>query len=1535
MSKFKKLIILILVLTLTIFSIVVSNAKASIGILHGTDPADYKYGPNNEYTFRTTKTAEEMFKNAKTNPTGYLGEKISMGLAQSMTSTDIVYCVSHGTKMTSKYLTDYTITGYIDIDGSTATIYENGKATRTYTGNIVKMMAAAIAKDGPNAGNLGYGSGENVYSDAQYSIYSIWDEFSTSIGCSDWNGNNKLNTNAAYYASILKYINENPGKEFKAQIFFLESKGSENSQSLIIAQGETTETTTTELIIQKVWEDEENKYNSRSNIKVSVYRNDELIKTVELTNENNYTVKLEGLPGKFEEYKVVEPELADYDQKSIETDSENKTIKITNKLKEISITVGKNWEDSGIGRPASITIRLTNKNTGEVKVGQITAASGWAPITFTGLTGAIEDYEISEDTVSGYEDGWVSSYEHSIRVANYTITNKEREDEPPENPKGQVKISGYVFEDAWNGKSSVYNGIMEDGDKKLSGIKVNWKTATGKVIASTKTDSNGYYEMYTESPIKNHPYNINLIKYLELNTSYVEFEYNAYEYTTTIADLIGVSEKTSKATENSEQRTAINNKFDEITNKGVIDNGSVAYELTYDRVLNQSNVNVSKSGLANCTITATTKGLAGYSLLGTVNSNATEITPVYKYTTSSKSGKIFCHEHCIKGYIFNSDGTTSQGKHIRGIETVLKGLAAIFGASSKVITYCTDPDCISFSHCISSGKYADVDTWEISNVNLGLVKREQPDLSIASDLEKVEVIMKNQNYTYLYGKRGIQNAEDGLFDFSVNFSDKYSSQYIRKVNPADIAYLKQNNPNEMEVYVTYNIVAKNNSTTIPAKINEIINYYDANYTLCDLINWKPVLSENILVGYKAATTTLLKDVVIQPNSKSDIISIKFKVNLESVLDDLIGEKGSVSLKNISEISSYTTQYGEYTLYSNGLLAGIVGKTGEQYSGIDKDSQPKNVSLVEAGTGTISIGGINLGNIILEDDTDVAPLFKLERDSNYRIISGVVWEDSQTTESKGNNERLGDGIYNNDEKYVEGVRVELITTDENGNIKYNDDGTEEIAKIYRVENGNVVTEPAIAYTDKNGKFSFGSTETKGVIEDYYIVRYVYGNKETYDNLGIGHISKIDGTTEVNARDYKSTIIPDGLVKELFKGSKVDDKWHINMEKSETTSTAVDDLNARDNIEDLIYDNYENGVNMMAYSNPFRLQLEYTKNQQAQVEADGSNSEFSLEISSFNFGIIRRAEENLITDKTITNMRITLSNGQILIDGKPYQDKLDYVVALGPKEILTTADSRERLVKIEMDTELIQNAELYVEYSITVTNNSEIDYEYDNNAGKKYYFYGEKDASGLNVVKNSAEIVADYLDSEFIFNSEINNEWSVITADSLREQGLISEVTKQALLTGDYKIVITDGFKEVKTGESVTKKLYVTKLLASKADDYTFENHSEILKINHNLARTIETKTNLFGNETVEKKSYKPGNYVPGLANRKLNTDTSVEKAGLHEKDDDRIVIRLTPPTGVNISLIIYSIVTAIALMIFVVGIVIIRKKVIPSVDNSDK
>ncbi|MEI3401273.1 MAG: hypothetical protein V8R51_02520 [Clostridia bacterium] len=53
----------------------------------------------------------------------------------------------------------------------------------------------------------------------------------------------------------------------------------------------------------------------------------------------------------------------------------------------------------------------------------------------------------------------------------------------------------------------------------------------------------------------------------------------------------------------------------------------------------------------------------------------------------------------------------------------------------------------------------------------------------------------------------------------------------RPVNPSDIAYVNYNNTDDLQVYVTYNIILKNKSNTLPMPVNSIVNYYDSNYTI--------------------------------------------------------------------------------------------------------------------------------------------------------------------------------------------------------------------------------------------------------------------------------------------------------------------------------------------------------------------------------------------------------------------------------------------------------------------------------------------------------------------------------------------------------------------------------------------------------------------------------------------------------------------------------------------------------------------------------
>ena len=168
----------------------------------------------------------------------------------------------------------------------------------------------------------------------------------------------------------------------------------------------------------------------------------------------------------------------------------------------------------------------------------------------------------------------------------------------------------------------------------------------------------------------------------------------------------------------------------------------------------------------------------------------------------------------------------------------------------------------------------------------------------------------------------------------------------------------------------------------------------------------------------------------------------------------------------------------------------------------------------------------------------------------------------------------------------------------------------------------------------------------------------------------------------------------------------------------------------------------------------------------------------------------------------------------MEGNPYAEKMNYVKALG-----NTINSRndfkkaqEKLISIEMDTELIQSATLDILYAITVTNNSEIDYNYDYGTG--YYYYGEN--KGLPLVKSAAEYIAEYLDSELTcsLENDINKNWIQVKAEALKDQGYISDKTLETLKANNYTIFITNVFKDIEIGKSHTEKLVTSKLLANQ-------------------------------------------------------------------------------------------------------------------------
>lgn len=1131
---------------------------------------------------------------------------------------------------------------------------------------------------------------------------------------------------------------------------------------------------------------------------------------------------------------------------------------------------------------------------------------------------AEKDYEATIYLLAPVGDALASNVQELIAVDapdTPDTPNPPTPDNPPSQPTtvtGYVNISGYVWEDMANNKKNEVNSKYDEGEQRLQGIKVHWKDADGNEIASTETGDDGSYKLQTTLELYNHPYSIkDKEKYDRINNSHIEFEYNGYKYTT-VAYKGNLSDTvSSKGKENEEDRISLDNKFDRVENSSIYDGD-----------------NAFVTGLPKTTITD-----ANYSSEFAVSASTGNIVRRLlniAETNSWTNKRTFCTEHCTAAphtHLIATKEidrkvnakpiektrilTDSTGKPIINSETgepVTEKYTEYEDAVLYVKIYCfgdsTTADFSGDTTYFNLGSYSikapkgnefnsydgvhyysadEIDgpttrdckkgeekiyEWNIQNMNLGLVRREQPDAALTSDIEKVRVIMKNQEYTYIYGNRGIQNNEE-LFDYKVKFENKYIEQkYSRPVNPADIAYVNYNTSDELKVYVTYNIIVKNQSDTLPMTINKIVNYFDSNYTIytgdrsVTATGWIEAGGNNN--GYKIAYYNT--PINLQPGTKSDIIRIEFEIS-QSAIKGLLNN--DATLNNVSEIFSFTTQYGENTICAERETALTKGKVGQQYAGLDKDSTP----------GTAIPGNKDT----YEDDTDKAPSFLLMKDPNYKTMTGIVYEDQQTKESADASERLGNGIKDGNEKGVEGVKVELL----------NADGTPAYL-YYKTAQGTADRKLAVTYSDAEGNYSFGSAEESGIVVDNYIVKYTYGNAD-------GLKTTIDGgNTVINARNYKSTIITESNVKEVMQGNN-SDKWHLYMDENTDVSIAVDDVNQRLAIPSLKYSNYNDSVNMSAYSKPFKVQVEYTQEQQANVSENGGD--FAHDWSVFDFGIIERPRENIVINKNISRIKVTLANGQILIDGDPRTEKLNYVKAPGLTQ-KTDANGREvaqysptdRLLSIEIDQELIQGATLEVWYAITATNYSEIDYDYEQGTG--YYFYG--DNSGLDVIKQSVEKVADYMSSKMVCNvgddspnmeNIDNKEWTVYNADSLKDEGLISakdstntedtDKTYETLKTNGLQVFTTETFKDLEpNGGTKTSTIYASRQLANQEENHLYENHVEILQINGKIARTIKEVDN---NRAQVSKEYQPGNYIPTLSSE-------------HQQDDDRVRIVITPPTG---------------------------------------
>lgn len=1060
-----------------------------------------------------------------------------------------------------------------------------------------------------------------------------------------------------------------------------------------------------------------------------------------------------------------------------------------------------------------------------------------------------------------------------------------------------LRFSGIVWEDTQTGKESECDGFIgykNDGTQEqgMKNIKVTLYKYGTKDLAEAKqnpvyTDESGAY-YFTRVPMGKYD---------------IEFEYDGMTYTTTKAyskeDGTGSAQdyinnpddtgyvKASKTEEVESERQAFNDKF---------------YEITGDS---------SKATVAG----------KSYGIARDASGNK---TANLEYTTQNGKSKLITLEQ--DGKVKPEFAMTSR----------TSSLGVGYPFYERYVNYSEDTQ-IDNNTYEANYKY-------MCYINLGLKRRPEADFAVVKDVSSATLTINKKQIDYKYNSRAGIDA----FDIEVKNSPVYSNIYYNTaiyesdynfriddykpntlgnngVSGATIRGLKPEDE-ELKVFVTYRMTIRNQSEIATGTINELVDYYDKSYTLINndvtldiqngngvlekgkvvarqsyyettlgrsgTITWKTTgkYDTNLVAGMQSAYTTDLSDIILQSGEDLNVY-VTFEVNKDMNRFVKTGEK-----YNYIEINSFST-------FDRGAI--VKTKTTGQ---VDRDSAPGNMNpLVESSK---------------EDDSDSAPTINIKLgEDGPRKMNGIVWEDNRTkTLSTG--QIVGDGLMDENEKRVNGVTVQLIELVDAADGRqyeyiWQQMSTGENGYKYVNSTGNVMD-------GKRGDVLGGTTSTtKGEykFENYipgnYIVRFIYGDTEKTILP-----ARNDGTS-YNGHDYKSTAYQ--------LGENLYEEWY-NLSNETLNTTRMSD--AKDNearrldvikyskvmkndIAQVLYsadpreqymntnlhDELKTNTWMYADTAKLKVQVEYDKTQ-----ANGLEN-YSYNIRNIDFGLEKRPENKIDLDKEIIGIKVTLSNGNTIIDTEQGARKnVNWT-----KNAFVNGSFMPGKIHIYMDDEQMQGATIQVKYRITVKNIGEVDTTgaTANSVGLTYYT-GKANSSD-RIVTTTIDKVIDYVDNSLVFPAD-NTEWQLIenaglgTIEQMKQNGYLDKtlniarnetVNNKVVSNPMTQVIVTDrlGQSQLRPGDGASIELTLSKVISANdsQDDLSYDNIAEVIQ----FTNTVGRKANI------------PGSLDPN-------------KNPTEDDEDKTETIKITPPTGANKSTT-YLLIGASVLVVVAGAIVIIRKK----------
>lgn len=1148
-------------------------------------------------------------------------------------------------------------------------------------------------------------------------------------------------------------------------------------------------------------------------------------------------------------------------------------------------------------------------------------------------------YEVDDDYITwsytstankdntGSGKGHIATVEVVAR-ASYNTKEPPKEENRNEivvfkNKRKYIKLSGYAWEDkrvggkdnkAGNEKCDVEENTEsnKEEDKRLANVLVKLYSWEGKLLGQTITDEKGNYVFGTKSMADiNGDGIISIVDVTEITRVISSGETN--KYTNGLMDINNDGKIDKADIEKLQNIISLNEelidvKIEDIYNSKTKKAGYI--EFTYNGLNYETvSVNVKEENTNKVAeISSNSQNLVDKSIDGTYLDNRTSFNESWAVIENNKKidsdGNVdtldYNHNNYasslsypggITGYneqkypIIVKDNTNNNIFNITArTETNVDENSAskkFFGQNKTIEEICKE------------GK----DT--IKNINLGVKERAQPDLALIKNIYSAKVTVNGYEHTYNYEDRFNKNTGENkkIDEFNpenneektetnvrVKFNQKYGEKsFTRAIYPSDV---KETQDKDFSVKVVYKITLKNESGVLYSKINSLVDYFDARYTIeekgsigtgyengeiKDEINYKLDKSYQDAKYRKLIIDCNTK---INPNESNRNIYVEYTLTRDSVKDILFDEnwdeKTNIEgLENIVEINSYST-------YSDKDFT-------KSYAGIDSDSNPG--STIPGNKDTY------------EDDTDYAPGLILEV-ANSREITGTVFEDNAVDPTEGgtNRERLGNGKFDDGEKTISGVQVGLYKeADFENGVKLRSGVQPVGTTTYEGDNKDS--------TGKDGTFTI-----KDFVPGEYRIVYTWGDDK------------------YTVEDYKSTIWTSANKDEKEKNKKT---WY-RVNTNTRYSDAKDNYATRLKIDggDTSIDK-KDSMDSMTNSMTFGVELDDIYNRK--TETSGIDK-VTFSIENIDFGVIERPRQSIDVTKRAKSMKMTLANGQVIADAKIVEKDGKLQLEQQVKGVIYTEPSdknnpKNGQIKAEIDNELIQGSKVEIEYEIKVQNNSEIDYD-----SEKYYCYGEKVGE---IVKIKASGVYDYLDNTMIANDE-NTEWETKTIEKYNEEVGKSTVIEEYLHKYQSSSTDASGNTEIRIGYEKFEEQYseaignwrieniITarkKRLADKTILHNANLEGEIAPGEFNMASLTASKI-LTNTDEIELNNDVEITEVTRTA--KTGRKVTPKYTSLYDRGE---TVTITTPTGENKN---YILITIVAISFFVIlgtGIVFIKKKIL--------